>query len=77
MAKTHVKVGDKVKVTVGSEDIKGVVGEITSINAKKETVTVEGVKQIKKAVRPTENKEGGIFELPRPIHISNVKKVDE
>ena len=76
MAKTHVKVGDKVVVTTGAKDIKGVTGTITSINAKKETVTVEGVKDIKKAVRPTEQSEGGILDVPRPIHISNVKKVD-
>jgi len=76
MAKTHVKVGDKVKVTVGAEGIKGAIGNVTSINAKKQTVTVENVKDIKKTVRPTEQSEGGILDMPRPIHISNVKKVD-
>jgi len=76
MAKTHVKVGDKVKVTVGAEDIKGIVGEVTSVNAKKETVTVEGVKELKKAVRPSQESEGGLINISRPIHISNVKKVD-
>lgn len=75
MAKTHVKVGDKVQVTVGAKGIKGTVGEVTSVNAKKETVTVEGVKDIKKAVRPSETQEGGILDIPRTIHISNVKKV--
>ena len=76
MAKTHVKVGDKVVVTTGAEGIKGITGTVISINAKKETVTVEGVKDIKKAVRPSEGNEGGILDMPRPIHISNVKKVD-
>ncbi len=76
MAKTHVKVGDKVQVTVGAEGIKGTVGEVTSVNAKKETVTVEGVKDVKKAVRPSETQEGGLLNIPRTIHISNVKKVN-
>ena len=76
MAKIHVKVGDKVKVTAGAEGIKGTVGEVTSVNAKKQTVTVEGVKDIKKTVRASEQSEGGIHDMPRPIHISNVQKVD-
>jgi len=76
MTKTHVKIGDKVVVTTGAQDIKGVTGTIISINAKKETVTVEGVKEITKAVKPTEGSEGGLLKIPRPIHISNVKKVD-
>ena len=76
MAKTHVKVGDKVVVTTGAKDIKGVTGEVTSVNSKKQTVTVEGVKDIKKTVRASEQSEGGILDMPRPIHISNVKKVD-
>ena len=76
MAKTHVKIGDKVVVTTGAQDIKGVTGTIISINAKKETVTVEGVKEITKAVKPSEGSEGGLLKIARPIHISNVKKVD-
>ena len=63
MAKTHVKVGDKVQVTVGAEGIKGTVGEVTSVNAKKETVTVEGVKDVKKAVRPASLSSRSIFLL--------------
>ena len=42
----------------------------------KGTVILEGVRTLKKAVRPTEqNPEGGIQEINGPIHISNVKKV--
>jgi large subunit ribosomal protein L24 len=46
-----------------------------SVDAKKETVIVEGVRTLKKATKPTEaNPEGGIIDIDGPIHISNVKK---
>ena len=72
--KTHVKKGDKVEVISGYH--KGKQGEILTINATKGQVLVQGVRMIKKAVKPTElNQEGGIMEVEGPIHISNVKKV--
>ena len=71
--KTHVKKGDQVTVISGNH--KGKSGVVLSINEKKQQVVVEGVRKIKKAVRPTqEDQEGGIQELDGPIHISNVKK---
>ncbi len=73
--KTHVKKGDTVEVITGKS--KGKRGVVLSINAKKQTVLVEGARTIKKAVKPTESDpDGGIKELDAPIHISNVKKVD-
>lgn len=73
--KTHVKKGDEVIVIAGNH--KGKRGVVQSVNSAKNTVIVEGVRKIKKAVRPSEqNPEGGIQELDGPIHISNVKKVD-
>jgi large subunit ribosomal protein L24 len=71
--KTHVNKGDKVTVISGGH--KGKSGVVLSVNAAKQQVIVEGVRKIKKAVKPTqENQEGGIEELDGPIHISNVKK---
>jgi len=71
--KTHVKKGDKVTVISGGH--KGKSGTVLSVNAAKSQVTVEGVRKIKKAVKPTQQgEEGGIQELDGPIHISNVKK---
>lgn len=73
--KAHVKKGDVVKVISGGH--KGKTGTVTSINATKNTVIVEGVRKIKKAVRRSEaNPDGGIQEIDGPIHISNVQKVD-
>ncbi len=72
--KTHVKKGDEVEVIAGNH--KGKRGAVLSVNATKGTVIVEGVRTLKKAVRPTEqDPDGGIKEVDGPIHISNVKKV--
>ena len=72
--KTHVKKGDEVEVIAGNH--KGKRGTVLSVNAVKGTVNVEGVRILKKAVRPTEqDPDGGIKEVDGPIHISNVKKV--
>lgn len=71
----HVNKGDKVQVIAGNH--KGKTGTITSVNEAKQRVVVEGVRKIKKTLKPTEsNPEGGITEIDGPIHISNVKKVD-
>ncbi len=71
--KTHVSKGDKVTVIAGNH--KGKSGKVLSVNAEKDQVIVEGVRKIKKAVKPTqEDQEGGIQELDGPVHISNVKK---
>ena len=72
--KTHVKKGDDVVVISGKN--KGKRGVVSSVNAKKQTVIVEGAHILKKAVKPSEaDPEGGIKEVDGPIHISNVKKV--
>ena len=72
--KTHVKPGDEVVVISGNH--KGKQGTVTSVDAAKEQVVVEGVRVMKKAMRRTEeNPDGGIEEVDGPIHISNVKKV--
>lgn len=74
--KTHVHKGDQVQVIVGGKDLKGKTGTVLSVNAAKGTVTVEGVRLITKATKPTEAKpEGGLVKVEGPIHISNVKKV--
>lgn len=72
--KTHVKKGDNVEVITGKS--KGKRGLVLSVNAKKQTVIVEGARTVKKATKPSESDpEGGIKEINAAIHISNVKKV--
>lgn len=73
--KFHVKKGDLVKVIAGS--YKGIEGSIIEVLPKKERVHVEGVPKVKKTVRPSQERpQGGFIEIERPIHISNVKKVE-
>lgn len=72
--KTHVKKGDDVVIIAGKN--KGKRGVVLSVNATKQTVTVEGARLLKKATKPTESDpDGGIKEINGAIHISNVKKV--
>ena len=73
--KFHVKKGDLVKVISGA--FKGVEGTILAVQTKKQRVHVEGVPKQKKTIRPSQEKpEGGFTEIERPVHISNVKKVE-
>ena len=74
--KTHVKKGDRVEVIAGAA--RGAQGTVTQVLAAKGRVLVEGVRMIKKAVKPSQDRpNGGIIEQEGPIHISNVKLVAE
>ena len=74
--KTHVKKGDRVEVIAGA--YRGAQGTVTEVQPTKSRVLVEGVRMIKKATRPTQERpNGGIVEKEGPIHISNVKIVEE
>ena len=70
--KTHVKKGDTVTVISGA--FKGAQGTVLEVQTAKNRVLIEGVRMIKKTVRPSqERQQGGIIEKEGPIHISNVK----
>jgi large subunit ribosomal protein L24 len=70
--KTHVKKGDTVVVISGAH--KGAQGTIKEVQPAKSRVLIEGVRMIKKAVKPSQaNPNGGFLEKEGPIHISNVK----
>ncbi len=74
--KMKIKKGDKVQVIAG--DDKGTTAEVLRVITKKQAVIVAGCKIAKKAVKPSEeNKEGGFDSKEMPIHISNVKKVED
>ncbi len=71
-----IKVGDNVKILAGKD--KGKSGKVIEILRKKDKVVVEGINIVKKHQKPTNNNEkGGIIEMSAPIHISNVKKIEE
>ena len=72
--KTHVKKGDTVAVIAGAQ--KGAQGTVKEVQPSKNRVPIEGVRMIKKSVRPSQqNPNGGFIEKEGPIHISNVKLV--
>lgn len=72
----HVKKGDQVTVITGNH--KGAAGKVLAVLPKKSQVLIEGVRLIKKHTRKSQdNPQGAIIEREGPIHISNVKKVEE
>ena len=80
IVKTKLKKGDTVIVLTGKE--KGKVGKIKKVlrgkDPNKTRVIIEGVNIGKRHVKGIEGvREGGIFEIERPIHISNVALYDE
>ena len=76
MAKMKIKKGDLVTVIAGNDKRKE--GKVLFVFPKKNTLIVEGVSIAKKTVKKSEkNPEGGFIQKELPIHISNVKKVEE
>ena len=72
----HVKKGDQVQVITGNHN--GSAGKVLAVLPKKQQVLIEGVRLIKKHVRKSQdNPQGAIVEREGPIHISNVKLVEQ
>ena len=71
-----VKVGDNVTILTGK--CKGQTGRIIKTLKKDNKVVVEGINVVKKHVKPNRmNEVGSIVEVEAPIHVSNVKVVEE
>jgi large subunit ribosomal protein L24 len=69
--KMFVKKGDTVKVLRGKD--KGAQAKVLKVSPKDNTVIVEGVNVVKKAVKATnENPKGGFETFEAPIHASKV-----
>lgn len=77
MPKLHVKKGDNVVILTGRD--KGKQGTVLEVFPAKERVVVDGINIVKKhqKPRPPAEPEGGIKDIPAPIHVSNVKKVEK
>lgn len=72
--KLHIRRGDTVMVTAG--DDKGKTGQVIQVFPDKMRALVEGVNIVKKHVKASQTEEGGIQEMPAPIHVSNLSIVD-
>ena len=70
-----LKVNDIVQILAGKD--KGKQGKVKTINFKTNRVVVEGVNVVKKAMKPNQaNQQGGIVDMEKAIHISNVAPLD-
>ena len=67
---------DRVLVIAGKD--KGRTGTVLNVDRQTGRVTVSGINITKKTVRRSQqHPQGGIIDVERPIHISNVMRVDE
>ena len=65
-----IKKGSNVKILIGKD--KNKTGEIIEIDRDNNRVKIKGANIIKKHVKTTKEKKGGIFEKENFIHLSNV-----
>ena len=72
--KMKIKKGDRVVVISGA--YKGYEGEVLEVYPKDYRAIVDDVNIVNKHQRPTQEQEGGIQEIPAPIHISNLMLID-
>ena len=71
MSAMKIKKGDTVKIIAGKDKDKE--GKVLAVNAKSNTVIVEGINMITKHSKPSvANQNGGIVHQESPIDASNV-----
>lgn len=66
----HIKIGDRIKVITGNQ--KGNVGNIVTINNKKQIVTIDTVIPRVKYLKASQGEEKKQSQIQIPIHVSNV-----
>ena len=67
----NLKKGNTVKILAGKD--KNKTGEIIEINRFMNKAIVKGINIVKKHIKTTKEKKGGIVEKENYIHISNLK----
>ena len=65
-----IKKGDKVKVLTGKDKKKE--GEVIEIDRKKNRAKVKGINMVKKHLKATKEKKGGIISKENFVNISNL-----
>ena len=71
---TAIKKGIKVKILAGKDKKKE--GEVIEIDRKSNRAKIKGINIIKKHVKTTKEKKGGIVEKENFINISNLAVID-
>ena len=69
-----IKKGMKVKIISGKD--KGKDGEVIEIDRKNTRVKVKGINIVKKHVKTTKEKKGGIVSKENFIHLSKLKNIE-
>ncbi len=70
-----IKKGLKVKVLTGKDKNKE--GDIIELDRKNNRVKVKGINLIKKHIKTTKEKKGGIVTKENFVHISNLKSISQ
>ena len=70
-----IKKGLKVKVLIGKDKKKE--GEVIEIDRSNNRAKVKEINMVKKHIKTTKEKKGGIVSKENFIHISNLKLIDE
>ena len=70
-----IKKGLKVKILAGKDKKKE--GEVIEIDRSKNRAKVQGINIVKKHVKTTKEKKGGIVSKESFIHLSNLSVIDE
>tara|TARA_Y100000992_G_C21235751_1_gene477951 strand:- start:652 stop:894 length:243 start_codon:yes stop_codon:yes gene_type:complete len=65
-----IKKGSDVKILTGKD--KNKTGEVIEVDRSNNRIKIKGANIIKKHVKTTKDKKGGIFEKESFIHVSNV-----
>ena len=70
-----IKKGIKVKIISGKDKKKD--GEVIEIDRKKNRAKVKGINMVKKHIKTTKEKKGGIVSKESFIHLSNLKLISD
>ena len=70
-----IKKGLKVKVLTGKDKNKD--GEVIEIDRKNNRAKIKGINIVKKHVKTTKEKKGGILSMENFIHLSNLVLADD
>ena len=70
-----IKKGIKVKVLVGKDKNKD--GEVIEIDRKNFRAKIKGINLVKKHIKTTKEKKGGIISKENFIHMSNLKSLNK
>ena len=66
-----IKKGTQVKIITGKD--KGKTGEILEIDRKQKRVKIKSINMIKKHLKTTKERKGGIVDKENFVHLSNLK----